>query len=462
MDFGEYLPAFFGPFDAQITAVTTVGGLPVYSWTEQSYNPSTGAYAVLLGGRSGTSTLSPAYEINNTTVAVPNYVIMRFRCQLNGGPVYEFQFPGGVLPQTLSQPAVATANEPGVTIENPTTSTVSVTQQNSPGIILQGTGWDTGLVASVPLQYLIQLISVSGNPALPKLGFLDQENAGGLNLGFWLEGGVNPKAELDTSTVGTSQLDGFVVKNLTSATAGNQQNSPLLRMTGSGWKTASTAAAQPVDWALQCAPVQGSSAPSGILDFLCQIAGAGYAVIASLTSAGLLTATSFAGNGSSLTNLNASNISTGTVPSGNLPVGSSSQLGIVEVDNTTITASAGVISAVAAGATNSKTSGTGTTTSTFVQIVSLTNSSGLHGNVALKNTAGVNSLSYKASYTDMFGNANTFNASPLSAGTYINFDLGAAGSFDGSFAPFTTFTLQVEDTSGGSHATFSWFASVVG
>lgn len=52
------------------------------------------------------------------------------------------------------------------------------------------------------------------------------------------------------------------------------------------------------------------------------------------------------GNGSGITALNASSLSSGTVPSAQLPLATSGAFGAVKVDGTTITAAAGVISAV--------------------------------------------------------------------------------------------------------------------
>ena len=50
------------------------------------------------------------------------------------------------------------------------------------------------------------------------------------------------------------------------------------------------------------------------------------------------------GSGAGLTALNASNISSGTVPTARLPVGTSSAQGVLQVDGSTVTASAGVVS----------------------------------------------------------------------------------------------------------------------
>jgi hypothetical protein len=53
----------------------------------------------------------------------------------------------------------------------------------------------------------------------------------------------------------------------------------------------------------------------------------------------------FVGNGGALTNLNASQLVSGTVPVAQLPVATTSALGVVQPDGATVTVSAGVISA---------------------------------------------------------------------------------------------------------------------
>jgi len=88
------------------------------------------------------------------------------------------------------------------------------------------------------------------------------------------------------SAIGSTSADGIVLLNATAAAAGAQQFSPRLRLTGSGWKTTATAAAQVVDWAIETQPVQGTTAPTANLAFLRQINAGGYASQAQFTSAG--------------------------------------------------------------------------------------------------------------------------------------------------------------------------------
>lgn len=70
----------------------------------------------------------------------------------------------------------------------------------------------------------------------------------------------------------TSTTDGIVLSNLGDASSGTpSQQSPRIRWTGTGWKTASTAASQVVDWLAEMRPQQGTANPSGNLVFSSRI-----------------------------------------------------------------------------------------------------------------------------------------------------------------------------------------------
>lgn len=89
--------------------------------------------------------------------------------------------------------------------------------------------------------------------------------------------------------IGTTSTDGIILQNTTAAAVGAQQYSPRLRLTGSGWKTNATAAAQTVDWIVENQPVQGAAAPTTNLTFASQVNAGGYTTRATLDSAGVLT-----------------------------------------------------------------------------------------------------------------------------------------------------------------------------
>lgn len=81
---------------------------------------------------------------------------------------------------------------------------------------------------------------------------------------------------LTRTAIGTGQTDGFIVLNSTAAAAGAQQYSPMIRLTGFGWKTNATAASQQVDWILQAQPVQGAANPTVNLAILAQVNSGGF------------------------------------------------------------------------------------------------------------------------------------------------------------------------------------------
>jgi hypothetical protein len=83
--------------------------------------------------------------------------------------------------------------------------------------------------------------------------------------------------------------DGLVLQNLTAAAAGAQQDAPNLHLIGQGWKTAGSGASQTVDWVITNVPAQGTNNPSTALNFSSQVNGAGYTILASLTSGGTTT-----------------------------------------------------------------------------------------------------------------------------------------------------------------------------
>lgn len=65
-----------------------------------------------------------------------------------------------------------------------------------------------------------------------------------------------------SGSLGTTQTPALIFSNPNAATAGNQQASNAIKLSGYGWKTAITAASQPVDIYTYALPVQGSTNPS--------------------------------------------------------------------------------------------------------------------------------------------------------------------------------------------------------
>ena len=95
--------------------------------------------------------------------------------------------------------------------------------------------------------------------------------------------------EFRLNAIATAQTLGFLVSNNTAAAAGAQQYSPVLALSGKGWRTGITAASQDVTFGLQTQPVQGSTNPTGTLAFLVSVNGAAYGTaIMNLLSRGTL------------------------------------------------------------------------------------------------------------------------------------------------------------------------------
>jgi hypothetical protein len=76
--------------------------------------------------------------------------------------------------------------------------------------------------------------------------------------------------------IAATSTDGIVLATSSVATVGAQKRSPRLRLSGSGWKTNATAAAQPVDWIVENVPVQGAANPSADVVFSHQVNNGGY------------------------------------------------------------------------------------------------------------------------------------------------------------------------------------------
>lgn len=77
---------------------------------------------------------------------------------------------------------------------------------------------------------------------------------------------------------------GLWLNNTTAATVGAQKISPSLVLTGNGWKTTATAGTQKVEFALDVLPVQGSTNPTGLLQFSHSVNDAAYSTIMTLST----------------------------------------------------------------------------------------------------------------------------------------------------------------------------------
>lgn len=80
-----------------------------------------------------------------------------------------------------------------------------------------------------------------------------------------------------------TSTDGLVLTNTTPATVGAQKWSPRYHATGQGWKTATTAASQTVDFVWEQQPVQAATTPISNLVFSGQVNGGGFTEIMRLS-----------------------------------------------------------------------------------------------------------------------------------------------------------------------------------
>lgn len=88
------------------------------------------------------------------------------------------------------------------------------------------------------------------------------------------------------SGIGTTRTDGLVIQNTTAAAAGAQQQTASLHFLAQGWKTNSTAGSQTIDFSIYALPVQGTTNPTGRLNFDFQVNGGGYNTQLYINSAG--------------------------------------------------------------------------------------------------------------------------------------------------------------------------------
>jgi hypothetical protein len=74
--------------------------------------------------------------------------------------------------------------------------------------------------------------------------------------------------------LGSAVTPAVYLRNSTAAADGSQQSSPAIVLEGQGWKTTATAASMPVAWKIRARPVQSTSAPYSVLEFMFSINGA--------------------------------------------------------------------------------------------------------------------------------------------------------------------------------------------
>ena len=157
-------------------------------------------------------------------------------------------------------------------------------------------------------------------------------------------------------------------------------------------------------------------------------------VTSSLTSVGTITSGTWSGSfgavsGANLTTLNASNLSSGTVPVARLPLATTSALGAVQPDGGSITISGGVISAVVPVATTSTIGGV------KVDGTTITISGGVISSATASNAASALSGTTLA--------ANVVNSSLTSVGTLTSLTVAGTITSTGAGTPTLTSSTNI-------------------
>ncbi|HEY2010518.1 MAG TPA: hypothetical protein VGH23_16130 [Rhizomicrobium sp.] len=154
-------------------------------------------------------------------------------------------------------------------------------------------------------------------------------------------------------------------------------------------------------------------------------------------------------NGSALTNLNASAISSGTVPAGNLPAATTSAQGAVKPDGTTITIVGGVISSTTGGSGN--VTGSGSSTSGNLAAFNNTSATGIQDSGVVPSTLAT--LTGTQTLTNKTLTSPTLTAPALgtpTSGTLTNATgLPISTGVSGLGAGVATALAAAHDTTGG-------------
>ena len=113
-------------------------------------------------------------------------------------------------------------------------------------------------------------------------------NAANIGIGAASTGA---KVELTNNALGATpaSTSGLNLVNQTAATSGNQQSSPVLKLTGQGWKTNATASSQTVEFQEFVLPVQGASVATATFKLQSQVNSGGWQDALSIASTGVIT-----------------------------------------------------------------------------------------------------------------------------------------------------------------------------
>lgn len=185
----------------------------------------------------GINNISPAYNVDSNVNALGRYA-----------------FTTGTNSETT---------QTGLSLQNTAAATASIIEQNSPAIRLAGTYWDGSTS-----QTARAIIFVDGNGAGSNSAISMSIRRG---TGNWVSVfAINYNGQFQTAVKFTSYnaqaslIQGYNYGNDALASATYNQNSPLEVRYGQGWKTASTAASQPMSIGALVSPETGVTNPIGV------------------------------------------------------------------------------------------------------------------------------------------------------------------------------------------------------
>ncbi len=273
------------------------------AWNAASETDDFAVYLVPAAGSPTTSTLKFASSIAGGAYAT-QLTLTSDGALTATGPVTGawFQVTGDRYISTINN--LSTGSQDGLLLSNATPALVGTPVQTSPRAHWSGTAWDTTTTTSKTVDFINEMLPVSGATAAvaPTLLWKSQINAGGYTTAMTLTAagalttvGAVTCAGLTSTTTATSSrtaltttpTDGVILENTTVALVGTTvQMSPRIRLSGSAWDT-TTVAAKSVDWTQEILPISGATAAvTASMLFKRQTAAGGYTTLLTLLGFG--------------------------------------------------------------------------------------------------------------------------------------------------------------------------------
>lgn len=300
-----------GTFSATLSFVTTVdtaahytavNAYPPSSTTAVTSTTSAGTWTVSVPGMASLCVYASAYASGTAVVAMRSTAAISASTRGGGGGGGSGTVSGqanGVIP--LGTTATSITQQSHLSDNGTTVS-------SSEPLAVTGALSATAGFSSVADGVHAGLLSLAGNTANPSVA-ANTFNLFGPTLATFTGYGINaPSAapvagtvwcqnsitllsfcnNLSQNGIGTTPTDGWELSNSTPAGAGAQQYSPAIHFSGQGWKTASTAGSQPVDWRAYVVPLQGTNSPFAYLNFDYSTNNSGYTTFCQMFSLGYL------------------------------------------------------------------------------------------------------------------------------------------------------------------------------